>query len=262
MLDVTKRMDMSLDDIIKSSVKKKPVPIKQAPGKTSNLAAVDGKKQTLQAMNKRGKAQRAAKQAQARGMDVDMPAAPLVIPRTQAPNRPKNNSKLSTAITARVAAAVARGRGQGSRGALARGRGRGSPSQPATLVSIPKSIAESIKITIPGGAKLPAAVRGQRGLGGQGKGNQINGGRTGRGRGQMSSLGGLMRASAGIVKPGQAAARTSSIGVGAPVNRSVTVLNTGRGFNAGRGRGRGAARGRGLARAPAAKTLSQRFSGK
>ena len=166
----------SLDEIIKEKSKSK--------------AGSSGKNELSAAVAKRSKAQRAAKAAKVRGMDVDAPAAPIVKPR-----------KKGGASGAKAKIGVKRvGKAAGAKTAAGGSKQGGSLQQQmrkAKGTSGSKPVAASqIKIVIPGTtspAKLLPGGRGRRGGGGGGRGKggvRGDGGKGARGDGSKGARGG------------------------------------------------------------------------
>ena len=237
-------MDQSLDDLIKNTRKEKPAQKKSPPAKKSPAAkkspkalgrAPGGRKgkgqgggnnagdALMAAVNQSSKAKRAAKQAAARGMDIDLPKAPVVIKGARSKGgkvmvgKKLTIGKLVTLKDRMSAAATTLA------GAMKSSPGPGTPTKAA-----------AVKITIPGAA-----------VGGGGKGG-------GKGKGKGRAPGGKGAGRGGIVMPG---ANKPKGGLGGAIQKARKVVVQAGGRALGRapggpklgrgGKGRGKGRGKG-----------------
>ena len=189
----------SLDEIIKEKSKSK--------------AGSSGKNELTADVAKRSKAQRAAKAAKARGMDVDAPAAPIVKPRKKG-GASGAKAKIGAKRVGKAAGAktAAGGSKQGRSLQQQMGKAKGTSSKPVA--------ASQIKIVIPGTtspAKLLPGGRGRGGGGGGGGGRgkggvRGDGGKGARGGGGKGARGGKGGGGKGGARGGGGQAGTRGIG--------------------------------------------------
>jgi len=226
-MDSAGKMDMSLDDVIKSS-------------RTSDKPSKKGDAQLTKAVKQRNKAQRTNKVAAARGMDIDKVPVPMA--RKGAKNlssKKKIKIKGKGAVKVKPAKASAKG-GKASQGKLTL----------AAMLQKPLSNA-SQKSTKGGRGATPTKAGGRaaqvqvtiKNAGGRGGGG--GGGGRGGGRGSGGARGGGVRGKA-IAKKGKQQ--------GGSGPRKVVVSGGSRGGRGGRGGSAGGRGGRG------GGTLSQRFA--
>ena len=231
-MDSAGKMDMSLDDVIKSSR------TSDKPGKKGGDDA-----QLTKAVKQRNKAQRTNKVAAARGMDID--AVPVPMARKGAKNlssKKKIKIKGKGALKVKPAKASAKG-GKASQGKLTL----------AAMLQKPLSNA-SQKSTKGGRGATPTKAGGRaaqvqvtiKNAGGRGGGG--GGGGRGGGRGSGGARGGGVRGKA-IAKKGKQQGKQQ----GGSGPRKVVVSGGSRGGRGGRGGSAGGRGGRG------GGTLSQRF---
>ena len=232
-MDSAGKMDMSLDDVIKSSR------TSDKPGKKGG-----GDAQLTKAVKQRNKAQRTNKVAAARGMDID--AVPVPMARKGAKNlssKKKIKIKGKGAVKVKPAKASAKG-------------GKASPGKLTLAAMLQKPLSNASQKSAKGGrgatptkgaggrkgaAQVQVTIKnaGARGGGGGGRGG---------GRGSGGARGGGVRGKA-IAKKGKQQGKQQ----GGSGPRKVVVSGGSRGGRGGRGGSAGGRGGRG------GGTLSQRF---